>query len=215
MKKIFADHPRIWISLLTALVVAYVTPAGRFGLERLLVSWNAGVLLFLVLMFVWLRGLDSEQLRSRYQEKDPTVFVILVLTTFAALLSLVAILALLATSKHGSGGLRAAHFALAVLTVASSWLLVPTVFTLHYANMYFSGDPEHPPLLFPGGTSPGLWDFVYFSFTIAVACQTADVSTSQAAMRKVVIAQSLVAFIFNVSILGFAINVSSGLLSPS
>ena len=58
---------------------------------------------------------------------------------------------------------------------------------------------------------PVFWDFAYFSFTIAAACQTSDVSTTQTSMRKLVFAHTLVSFLFNASILGFAINVTAGL----
>jgi uncharacterized membrane protein len=56
------------------------------------------------------------------------------------------------------------------------------------------------------------WDFAYFSFTIAAACQTADVATEHADIRRVVIGQTLISFLFNASILGFAINVTAGLI---
>jgi uncharacterized membrane protein len=36
---------------------------------------------------------------------------------------------------------------LASLTIADSWLLVPTMFTLHYADMFYSADPHQPPLI--------------------------------------------------------------------
>ena len=62
---------------------------------------------------------------------------------------------------------------------------------------------------------PVFWDFAYFSFTIAAACQTADVCTTEAGMRKVVLAQSLISFLFNASILGFAINVTAGLINAN
>jgi uncharacterized membrane protein len=56
------------------------------------------------------------------------------------------------------------------------------------------------------------WDFAYFSFTIAAACQTADVATNQVAIRKVVIAHTVLSFVFNAAVLGFAINVTAGLI---
>jgi uncharacterized membrane protein len=59
---------------------------------------------------------------------------------------------------------------------------------------------------------PVFWDFAYFSFTIAAACQTADVLTTRRSIRKVVIAHELISFLFNASILGFAINVTAGLI---
>jgi len=90
--------------------------------------------------------------------------------------------------------------------------LVPTVFTTHYADMYYSANDDDRPLHFPQTPMPVFWDFAYFSFTIAAACQTADVSTQQAGIRKVVIAHTLISFLFNASILGFAINVTAGLI---
>ena len=101
---------------------------------------------------------------------------------------------------------------LAALTLSNSWLLVPTMFTTCYADMFYSAPEEERPLLFPKTPMPVFWDFAYFSFTIAAACQTADVSTTQRSIRKVVIAHSLVSFFFNASILGFAINVTAGLI---
>jgi len=89
------------------------------------------------------------------------------------------------------------------------------MFTTRYADMFYSADQENRPLRFPETPMPVFWDFAYFSFTIAAACQTADVATMDAGMRKVVIAHTLISFLFNASILGFAINVTAGLIGGS
>jgi uncharacterized membrane protein len=170
-------------------------------------------MLFLVWVFVWMSGCSAEQLYLRYKEEDETAFIILVAVICAALLTLAAIVLLLSTVKQVSGYERAMHFCLAALTVVSSWSLVPTMFTLHYADEFYSATDDDRPLLFPETRRPVFWDFVYFSFTIAAACQTADVATANTSIRKVVLAQSLIAFVFNVSILGFAVNVSAGLFA--
>jgi uncharacterized membrane protein len=130
----------------------------------------------------------------------------------AALLSVVAIVQPLATLKQVSGVERVAHTGLAALTLLNSWFLVPTMFTTHYADMFYSAAEDDRPLAFPGTPMPAFWDFAYFSFTIAAACQTSDVATTSLTVRKAVIAQTLVSFFFNVSILGFAINVTAGLI---
>jgi uncharacterized membrane protein len=130
----------------------------------------------------------------------------------AALLSVAAIVEPLATLKQTAGAERVAHIVLAGLTLADSWLLVPTMFTTHYADMYYSVEDDERPLGFPNTPMPVFWDFAYFSFTIAAACQTSDVCTNNQAMRKIVIAHTLVSFFFNASILGFAINVTAGLI---
>jgi len=69
------------------------------------------------------------------------------------------------------------------------------------------------PLKFPDDElCPDYWDFLYFSFTIAVAAQTADVSVMSRSMRKVVFAQSILSFVFNVAIIGLSINVLASLI---
>jgi uncharacterized membrane protein len=78
--------------------------------------------------------------------------------------------------------------------------------------MFYSAKDDDRPLRFPETPMPVFWDFAYFSFTISAACQTADVSTMHAGIRKVVIAHTLSSFLFNASILGFAINVTAGLI---
>ena len=160
-----------------------------------------------------MRRLDAKQLRARYAEEDPTAPVILLVVVIAALLSIVAIVALLSNLKHVASTDRIAHLVLATLTIIDSWLLVPTLFVLHYADEFYSVEPQNAPLSFPKTIEPLFWDFVYFSFTISAACQTADVKTNGGGVRKAVIAHSIIAFLFNVSILGFAVNVTAGLLN--
>jgi uncharacterized membrane protein len=156
-------------------------------------------------------GLDDKGIHARYQEDDPTGPVILLVVTVGALASLVAIVALLATAKQVPPARRFLHVGLAAATIMESWILVGTMFTIHYASMYYRA-VDDPPLRFPQTARPIFWDFIYFSFTIAAACQTADVSTTRVSIRRFVTAQTLISFLFNVSILGFAINVTAGLL---
>ena len=209
----FLHHVKLLTSVVVGLVLFFLLPAHWAVLARVLVSWNCGVMLFLTWVFLWMRSCSAEELYLRYKEEDETAGIILVTVSCAALLSLVAIIALLSTVRQVAGLERALHVGLAALTIVSSWLLVPTMFTLHYADEYYSASEDDRPLLFPQTSRPVFWDFAYFSFTIAAACQTADVSTANTAIRKAVLAHSLIAFVFNASILGFAINISAGLFS--
>ena len=212
MNKLLLNHPRVWISAVAGFAAFFVFPIHWSTISRVLISWNFGVDLFLVLIYFWMRSLSAEQICSRYIEEDETAPFILAVVTVAALLSLVAIVEPLATLRQVSGPARTAHMVLAALTLINSWLLVPTMFTSCYADMFYSAPEDERPLMFPKTPMPVFWDFAYFSFTIAAACQTADVSTTQRSIRKVVIAHTLVSFFFNASILGFAINVTAGLI---
>jgi uncharacterized membrane protein len=212
MRKLFFEHPRLWISVIAGTALYFLLPGQWSILSRVLVCWNGGVILFLVLIFIWMTRLTAAQICSKFIEEDASAPIILVAVTLAAMLSLVAIVEPLATIKQVTGPVRAAHFALAALTLIDSWILVPTMFTTHYADLYYSAKDGERPLHFPQSPMPVFWDFIYFSFTIAAACQTADVATLNAAVRKTVVVHTLISFLFNASILGFAINVTAGLI---
>ena len=93
-------------------------------------------------------------------------------------------------------------------------LLMVIASLIAIAHLYFRAPSDARPLRFPDNPAPDpdFWDFFYFSFTIAVAAQTADISVVSGAMRKVVVAHAIVSFFFNVAILGATINVVAGLL---
>jgi uncharacterized membrane protein len=215
MKSLFINHPRLWVSVIVGVALFWFLPQQWSILSRVLVCWNAGVALFLILLFFWMTGLSADQICDKYIEEDESGPFILVVVVLAAMLSLVAIVDPLATIKQVSGSERVAHFALAALTLVNSWLLVPLMFTTHYADLFYSVDEKRRPLRFPDTAMPVFWDFAYFSFTIAAACQTSDVSTTNAAIRRTVIAHTLISFLFNATILGFAINVTAGLIGGS
>lgn len=215
MKDLFREHPRLWISIIAGAATFFLLPGQWSVLSRVLVCWNAGVVVFLALIFHWMTRLSAAQICSKYIEEDASAPVILVVVILAAMLSLVAIVEPLATIKLVTGPVRAAHFALAALTLIDSWILVPTMFTTHYADAFYSAREDARPLNFPHSPMPVFWDFIYFSFTIAAACQTADVATLDAKIRRTVVAHTLISFLFNASILGFAINVTAGLIGGS
>ncbi|HEX3838805.1 MAG TPA: DUF1345 domain-containing protein [Steroidobacteraceae bacterium] len=204
---------KLWVAVLAGGVIGIALPHQWAVLTRALVAWNAAVLVLLPLTYMHLNGLGAKQLRERYRDDDPSATVILLVVVGAAILSVAAIVVFLATLKGVPPNEKLAHILLAALTVIDSWLLVPTVFTVHYADMFYSTEVGEQPLRFPETREPVFWDFAYFAFTIAAACQTADVSTTQVGIRRVVIAQSIISFLFNLAILGFAINVTAGLLA--
>jgi uncharacterized membrane protein len=92
--------------------------------------------------------------------------------------------------------------------------MLNTLFSFHYAHLYFRAPQGTRPLRFPEDPQPDpdFWDFLYFSFTIAVAAQTSDIAVVTSPMRKMVLAHSVLAFLFNVAILGATINVVAALL---
>lgn len=213
LQPVIKNHWKLWLGAGGGLLAYFVLPADWSPITRILAAWNVNVVLVIVMTFALLSRVSAQQLEKHYKEDDPTAPVILVVVVAAAILSIAAIVVFLSTLKQVPAAQRLAHVVLATLTVVDSWLLIPTVYTLHYADLFYSAPSDRRPLSFPGTTQPGFWDFAYFSFTIAAACQTADVATCEVTVRKNVIAHSVISVLFNVSILGFAVNITAGLLS--
>ena len=212
LNSMLREHPRLSISVGIGAALFFALPAHWSILLRVLTCWNCGVLLFLILIVTWMSRLSAAQICSKYIEEDESSTLILVLVTIAAVLSLVAIVEPLASMRQAVSTARVAHFGLAALTLIDSWLLVPTMFMIRYAEMFYSAKSDDRPLRFPHTAMPAFWDFAYFSFTIAAACQTSDVATANTRIRRVVTVHTLISFLFNASILGFAINVTAGLI---
>ena len=111
-----------------------------------------------------------------------------------------------------------AHVLFCLLTVAGSWVLVHTIFTLRYAHVYYdwtTDEEDHRrPAVFPDEDRPDYLDFAYFSFTIGMTSQTSDVQDQFAArMRRLTLMHGLISFVFNLAILGLSINIISSLFS--
>ena len=212
MRSLLRNHSRFFISVVVGVGVFLCLPAAWSLVTRVLVAWDCGVTSFLALLWIWMSGLTAEEICSRYIEEDESAPVILAIVVIAALLSLAAIIQPLATLRHVGGSERTWHFVLAAVTLADSWLLVPAMFTTHYADLYYSVSKADRPLSFPDTDMPIFWDFAYFSFTIAAACQTADIYTRRSGVRRAVLMHEVISFLFNASILGFAINVTAGLV---
>ena len=210
---VFYTHPRLIISVVLGIVVYVISPQSLRGLTRGLFAWNVAVWSFICLMSWQMLRANHDSVRKISERDDENALGILAILSIAATASLAAIVFELATSEKLSGGILALQYAITVATVVGSWCLVGIIFTVHYARMFYTASPEQRPLRFPDDEQkPDYWDFLYFSLTIAVAAQTSDVSVMNRSMRKAVIAQSVLAFVFNVAILGFSINVSAGLI---
>ena len=62
-------------------------------------------------------------------------------------------------------------------------------------------------LKFPGTEEPDLADFAYFSFTLGVAVQTADVDITSPHIRRIATIHCIAGFFFNLGVLALTINV--------
>jgi uncharacterized membrane protein len=208
------NHARLFgsmaLSVATFACLRVALPQGLFS-TRVLVAWDAGVLVYLLLAFWIIARFDLALVRRRAALQDEGGMAILVLTVGAAVASLGAIVAELAGTRGQS---RGPYFALAVITILLSWTLIHVIFALHYAHEYYD-EHEGGGLQFPQDDHPDYWDFVYFAFVIGMTFQVSDVQVTSKLLRRTVVAHGLVSFLFNVAILALVVNLGAGLVDAT
>ena len=117
----------------------------------------------------------------------------------------------LQVNTHTStGSERGILAAMAVLSVARSWILVHTLFTLHYASLYYSGTAGGVD--FNQAEPPRDGDFAYQEFTIGMTFQVSDTSPQAQAFRMTAQRYSLLVSLFGSFILATLINLVAGLV---
>ncbi|MCW8275029.1 DUF1345 domain-containing protein [Pseudomonas sp. PCH199] len=206
-------HPRLSVAATLGVAAGILAPADSI-ISKILIGWNAGVWTYLVLM-LWLTVRSKAPDVKRIAEiEDENAGLVLLVVCIAAIASLATITFELAGSKHLETTAKLLHYGFTALTVIGSWLLIGVIFSVHYARLFYTWSGKEPALRFTEGlTTPNYWDFLYFSFTIGVAVQTSDVGVATQELRKIVLAQSLIGFLFNTAILGFSINIAAGLFN--
>jgi uncharacterized membrane protein len=207
------SHPRLLIAATAGLAIALFLPGSWNFITRTLTGWNVAVWAYLLLMG-WLMARASQaRVRKIAEQEDNSGVMVLAMLSAGATLSLVAIVFELSSAKGLGPDLRLFHYVFTGVTVLSSWLLLAMIYTFHYARLFYRSPESQRSLRFPDDEkNPDYWDFLYFSMTIAVAAQTSDISVMSGAMRKAVLAQSVMSFLFNAAIVGMSINIAAGMV---
>jgi uncharacterized membrane protein len=175
---------------------------------RILVGWNSGVTLYLLLICRLMARDSIARIRLRAAFEDEGAIVLLVLTTAAAIASLAAVVAELGQSP------TAYQVTLGIGTILLSWAFMHTIFALHYAHEFYGEgeDDRIGGLVFPEDESPDYWDFLYYSLVVAMTAQVSDVQITSKVIRRLTAAHGVISFFFNVTVLALTVNIVSTLM---
>lgn len=179
-----------------------------------LTAWLGYCAAYLGIVWHLALRLDAADTRRRAQRFDPGARMLFVLVAAAACASIVAVALAVDTSRTLHGGARWAHIALAMAGLAAAWLLLQTVFALHYAREFYRSEAASRAaaetargLAFPGGQEPDYLDFLYFSAVIGMTSQVSDVAVTSRPMRRLTLVHGVLSFGFNLVVLALAVNV--------
>lgn len=179
---------------------------GHLGWQRgVMAGFTLAAAVFLLAVSTLLRRSEARQMRAATRANDANRPMLLVITGVTMLVVLAAV------ARELSGKSEAWSTALVLATLVLAWLFSNTVYALHYAHLYYSDENGKPGddrgLDFPHEDEPDYWDFVYFAFTLGMTFQTSDVAINARRVRRVVIGHCLAAFVFNLGVVAFTINV--------
>lgn len=213
-------HHRLGVAVLLATILGVVVFRNQYWPTRLVLIWMGYSGTMLILSWCTMLGTTPKYLSTHAGLNDSSRSFIFLLVVLAAMVSLLAIVSLLATTKGQSPWKAEQHILLSLVAVLSSWLLIHTMFALHYAHLYYrtSVSPTHAAhlnlkgLQFPDDQEPDYLDFAYFSFVIGMASQVSDVQVQSKQMRRQVLLHSVLSFFFNALIIALTINALSGVL---
>ncbi|MEV4617479.1 DUF1345 domain-containing protein [Asanoa sp. NPDC049573] len=174
-------------------------------------GWDAAALVFLGSVWPLFLRADGEKTERVASREDQTHGSATALLAAACLVSLLGVAFALgrAASEHGTD--RGVLIGVAVLTVASAWVTMNTVYTLRYAKLDYQSTGAR--IDFGDAAKPTYRDFAYLAFTIGMTYQVSDTTLRSAPIRRTVLAHALLSYVFGVAIVAGAINLLAGLVN--
>jgi uncharacterized membrane protein len=209
-------HPlqRIVLSLFIALIVFFATR--NIHLNAVLtvtLLWDVFAFSFIIgswIVFFTRPVAEIVKLANKEDGSKAFVMTSIIVTSFASMFAVL----LLVLSKEQPGR-EALAIILAVAGMIVSWVMIHTIFTFHYAHMYYTEEkddtPDNEALDFPATKKPDYLDFAYFSFVIGMTFQVSDVQINSPLIRRTALAHALLAFALNTFVVALTINLIAGL----
>lgn len=180
--------------------------------SHILIGWDVCALLYVATTWHLFLTADEAEVRRRAAAEDEKPSAILAIILVAILMSLAAVIAAMLNAKKAEPSVQAVTAACAGATLVLSWIVLHSVFTLHYAHRHFGDGTDKPGFLFPGEPARTYRDFVYLAFSIGATFQVSDNNVLTAKLRNLVTAQAVCAYFYNTAVLALGINIIAGLV---
>jgi uncharacterized membrane protein len=208
-------HPlhRLLLSFLFSGITFLVIPAHSLSpLLLAMVLWIVFALVFNLTGWIILFTRPIHAIKKVARQDDGSkvfVFVMVLLSSFSGLCAVL----LLLISGDNTIVKHPLFIPATVGGMLQSWIMVHTIFTFHYAHMYYDDENAATTkgLLFPGDEEPDYLDFAYFSFVIGSTFQVSDVQITSREIRRLVFMHSLLSFALNTFVVALTINLVAGL----
>ncbi|WP_411700039.1 DUF1345 domain-containing protein [Conyzicola sp.] len=172
------------------------------------VGWAAAALTYSSRVWLHVGTFDAAATREHASREDPERAVTDVLILMISVASLFAVGFVLVQASMAHGAEQVARAALAVASVALSWILLHTLYALRYARLYYANSGG---ISFNQDEPPRYTDFAYLAFTLGMTYQVSDTNIGRSDIRRAALGHALLSFLFGSFVLATTINLIAGL----
>ncbi|WP_284985583.1 DUF1345 domain-containing protein [Arthrobacter sp. fls2-241-R2A-172] len=206
-----AHHSRLRVAVMIAvgLVTALMVGLLKSWAYAPAIGWAAASVTYLVWVWTVIGRLQSSATAAHARREDPGRAGADALVLSATIASFAGVALILLDAADAEGGKKAAIIAMAVGSVALSWFLVHTLFTLRYASIYYR---DKTGVDFNESKQPRYMDFAYLAFTVGMTFQVSDTDLKTDAIRTTVLRQALLSYLLGTIVLATTINLVAGLI---
>jgi uncharacterized membrane protein len=204
-----SSRVRVTVSLLVGVVAGlilwFVVPAAL----AVLLGWDAAALAYVASAVIVGRRLDARTTAEVALREDPGRATMDVILLGAAVASIGAVVAVIATAGKAGGVNQETAVAIAVGSLFLSWSLVHVLYAARYARLYYT--PPVGGVDFNNDVQPSYTDFAYLAFTIGMTYQVSDTSLRAPVMRRTALFHALLSYLLGAVILAATINLVASL----
>jgi uncharacterized membrane protein len=186
----------------------FLSAGSLSGPEKTLVAGDSFFVVYLLAAAAAIYRLDAEGLRKRAASEDEGIFIVILIALGMIGLSSLSIVTVLRAKDTPSQ----LDIALAIAGVPLAWTALHTIAAFHYANLYYGrkGDAKNSQsvrgLEFKNSKEPGIWEFLYYAFTIGMTAQTSDTEVVETRMRRATLGHSVISYFYTTAIVAMAVN---------
>lgn len=175
-----------------------------------LCGWDVAALTFVVSVWPAIGRMSAPRTAAHATRENPGRAASDLIVLCASVASLAAIAVVVSRGNSEKGSAQSLAAALAVASVALSWFTLHTLFTLRYAELYYTGASGGVDFN-QKSAQPRYLDFAYLAFTIGMTFQVSDTDIVSPRIRATALRHALVSYLFGAVILASMINLVVGL----
>ena len=166
-------------------------------------GWAVAAAIFSTWVWISIGRQDADQTRAHAVREEPGRAETDSLIVALSVASLFAVGFVLVHAGAESGELRGVLATLALVSVALSWILLHTLYTLRYARLYYATGSG---IEFNQDEPPRYTDFAYLAFTLGMTYQVSDTDITNHRIRSAALGHSLLSFLFGSFVVATTIN---------